>query len=124
MRRKKPVNASGLDPTLAALLAKPAQPDHQMAYVRAMIGRFSRRGVASAPHQQLDEWEALANGVAVEARFGLVREEPRLVKCRGIGTGVSLVEAVKRAKVKPKTVSPLLADLCRISHEDPKDLLK
>lgn len=124
MRRKKPVDVSGLDLTLAALLSKPAQPGHQVAYVYAMAGRLKKRGVISAPVSVLDYWKEHANGVSVEERFGLVSEEPRLVKCRGIDTGISLIEAVRRANVKPLVVSSRMADLCRISHEDPGDLLK
>lgn len=124
MRRKKPVDVPGLDPTLAALLSKPAQPGHQVAYVYAMVGRLKKRGVISAPVSVLDHWKRHANGVGVEERFGLASEEPRLVECRGIDTGISLIEAVKRAKVKPKKASPLLENLCRVSHQNPRDLLK
>ncbi len=122
MRKKSPLPA--LNPTLAALMGKPAQPDHQMAYVCATIGRFFQRGVASAPHDQLDRWEARPNGVVVEGRFGLVKEESRLRDCRGLNSGVSLPEAVRRAYKKPRTVSPHLADLCRAAHQDPEELLR
>lgn len=124
MRRKSPVVKSELDPTLQALLAKPPRSAHQVAYVLAKDGRFARRGVVSAPRHQLDAWEAHPNGVMVEERFGLVGEEPRLVACRGLDSGISLPEAVARAAKKPKKVSARLADLCRAAHQDPEELLR
>lgn len=124
MRRKSPVVKSELDPTLQALLAKPPDSNHQIAYVHAMDGRFTLRGVVSAPRDQLDKWEAQPNGVMVAERFGLVSEEPNLVNCRGLSSGISLTEAVTRAAKKPKRVSAHLADLCRVAHQDPEELIR
>lgn len=125
MRRTNGTPAmAAVDPALAALLLKPPQPDHHMAFVRARKGRFTVRGVISAPKALLDHWQANPNGVGVDERFGSVAGEPELVACLGLDKGISLPEAVRRARKKPRKVSPLLADLCRAAHQDPEELLR
>lgn len=125
MRMENHQAVLGLDPKLAQVLARKPRPDDQVAYIYTKASRrLNKRGVIAAPSSLLDEWEASPNGVSVAERFGRYDEEPNLAKCLGLDTGVSLIHAVDLAIKKPRVVSPLLANLCRVAHQDPRNLLK